>query len=147
MTAAAAADAVATMTEGGPARMAPAAARPAPTVPPRRPGHGGVPALTWLAALTVFAVVLIVLAWRMLGGDDPALGAGQTEQTAAAPAKHVIVRRIIRRRIVVTTDVPAASGPVATSGGARTGGSRRVAVSAAPAPAASPAPAPVTRSS
>jgi hypothetical protein len=117
----------------------------------RRPAHGGAPALTWLAALTVFAVVLIVLAWRMLGGDDPALGAGQPQQAAATPAKHVIVRRIIKRRIVVTTDAPAASGPLpAVGGGARAGGSGPVAVSAAaPARAAAPAPAPapVTRSS
>lgn len=111
----------------------------------RAPSPGAAPALTWLAALTMFAVVLIVLAGRMLGGNDPALGAGQPEQAAAAPARHVIVRRIIRRKIVVTTDAPAASGPMPAVGGASTARPAPVAASAAPAPA--PAPAPVTRSS
>ena len=112
---------------------APPAAAPRPPAPvPRRPGHGGTAALTWLAALTVFAVVLIVLAWRMLGGNDPALGAGQSEQGAVTPAARVIVRRVIRRRIVITTDAPAGTGPVPAVGGATTGGSAPVSVSAAP---------------
>lgn len=116
----------------------------------------GAPAMTWLAALTVFALVLILLAWRMLGGDDPALGATQPEQAAATPATRVIVRRIVKRTIVVTGAAPAAGGPGPAVGGAASGGAPVRVSSAAPAPAAAPAPpapapapapAPVTRSS
>jgi hypothetical protein len=103
--------------------------------------------LTWLAALTAFAVVLILLSWRMLGGNDPALGAAQPQQAAVPPAKRVIVRRVIRRTVVVTTDAPGAGVPVPAVGGATVATAAPVRVEAAPAAPPAPAPAAVTRSS
>lgn len=113
----------------------------------RRAATGSAAALTWLGALVVFAVVLILLAWRMLDGGDPVLGAGTPAQSAAAmPARHVIVRRVIKRTIVV--DEPPATGAPAAAGGNATTSAAPVRVATAPAPnAPTPAPAPVTRAS
>jgi hypothetical protein len=78
-----------------------------------------------------FVAVLAALSWQVAAGADPAIGEG--EQAAAAPAKRVLVRRVVRR-VVETDEAPATVA----------------AASATPAPsAATPAvpAAPTTRSS
>lgn len=137
--------------------------------PVRRPQRKGAP-VVWLS-ISAFLVVLAFLALRLSGGDDPALGAGQT---ATVQPRRVLVRRVIQRRVVIRViprpqvaaasqgAVPAtapsapASAPASTPAASGTSSpapaqSAPAPVAAAPAPAAppapAPAPAPVTRSS
>jgi hypothetical protein len=110
------------------------------------------PTATLAAGLALFAAVLVLLAWQVRSGRDPALGAGrQPVRVAQAPPRRVLVRKIVRRvideKVIEREDAPAAAAAPATPA------SPTVAVSSAPAvvyasPAPAPAPAPVvTRSS
>ncbi len=133
----------------------------------RRP-RTGFP-VAWLS-FSAFVVVLALLALQLREGADPSLG------EAAAPQpqpRHVLVRRIIRRKVVVHVipppiDVPTQAAsptgptPVATGAPSSVAAALPRAAAAAPvqaappvaapappppAPAPAPAPAPVTRSS
>jgi hypothetical protein len=84
-----------------------------------RPRATLVPAV----ALAVFCVVLTYLALQVRAGNDPAIGAGP--QASAAPARQVVVRRVVVER--VDDDDP---GSVAGSGATL--------APAAPAPASPP---------
>ncbi len=112
-----------------------------------RPARG-LPVAAIAGAL--FCLVLIYLALQLRAGADPAIGAGH--QAAAKPARQVIVRRVILRRIVEIGPAPVASGGGGGGGGAGVAGPAAVGapaaptaapVAAAPAPAAAPAAAPV----
>jgi hypothetical protein len=101
-------------------------------------------------SLAVFLGALALLAWQMHAGQDPALGAGKAEP---APARKVLVRRIVKRVIVTRVipaqprSVPGAAVAPATAPLATTPSAPAPAPAAAPAPPA-PAPAPpVTRTS
>jgi pyruvate dehydrogenase E2 component (dihydrolipoamide acetyltransferase) len=103
-------------------------------------GAAGLPVVG--AAGAAFCLALIFLALQMRAGDDPALGAGAG--TAAAPARPVIVRRVVVRRIVEEAPAaPAASGD-AGSAPAAAAAPAPAPAAAAPAPAPAPPPAPVT---
>jgi hypothetical protein len=93
-------------------------------------------------ALALFLTVLVLLAWQVRSGRDPALGAARHQPALVAQApQRVLVRKVVRRvieeKVVQTDDGPAAvvvrsaptvvyAAPAATS---------------APAPAPAPAPA------
>ena len=51
------------------------------------------------AAVVVFLAVMAVLAARVRDGQDPALQA--TRRSVSLPARHVLVRRILERRVIV----------------------------------------------
>jgi hypothetical protein len=101
----------------------------------------------------LFCLVLIYLALQVRAGADPAIGAGH--QAAAKPARQVIVRRVILRRIVELDPALAAGGgaasgaggpgaaPAVGGGSAPTPAAAPAAAAPAPAPSAAPAPAPV----
>jgi hypothetical protein len=76
---------------------------------PRRKERGPLTVL-W-SAVALFLAVLAVLAVRLRAGEDPALRAAR--QHASLPARHVLVRRVLERRVVVhvppTEPAPAAS--------------------------------------
>jgi len=100
---------------------------------------------TVAVSLAVFLGALALLAWQMHAGQDPALGAGKAEP---APARKVLVRRIVKR-VIVTRVIPAQprSVPGAAVAPATASSAPAPAPAAAPAPPA-PAPAPpVTRTS
>jgi hypothetical protein len=110
---------------------------------------------TVLATMALFLALLVLLAWQVRAGRDPALGAARQRPALAAQARprRVLVKKIVRRVIdekVVETDdgpvvvaqaVPASSGAAVSSAPA--------VVYSAPAPAPAPAPAApvVTKSS
>ena len=97
----------------------------------RRPGAAPV----FWTSMALFCVLLGLLTYRFSIGQDPS-GVGPAAAPAKAPARKVIVRR------VVTTVVPAGSGPVAGSGG----GAQPVS-EAAPEAESIPVSEPVTSSS
>jgi hypothetical protein len=121
------------MTEARPDSAPARARRPARSQRPAAVAYGG--------AAVAFVAVLAALSWQVAAGGDPAIGEGRQASTPA-PAKRVVVRRIVRR-VVVTHEAPAAVAAASPA---------PAAVSAPAAPAASapaaPAPAPpTTRSS
>jgi hypothetical protein len=91
---------------------------------------------TVAVSLAVFLAALALLAWQMHAGQDPALGAGKAEP---APARKVLVRRIVKR-VVVTRVVPAQ--PRSVPGAAAAPATAPAAPASAPASAPAPAPAP-----
>lgn len=98
------------------------------------------------ATLAAFLATLAFLAVRVRTGHDPALGA-MAASAPAPPVRHVLVRRLVERRVVITIK-PAPQGGSApvTSGAAPQIAASSSLPAAAPAPA--PAPPPVaTRSS
>jgi hypothetical protein len=99
-------------------------------------------ALVPLAALAVFAATLALLAGQMRAGRDPALG----RPVAAAPPRHILIRRIERRVIMtrVIRDAPAAPARTAAAPPAiRVTAAPPPARVVVPAPAPAPAPAPL----
>lgn len=100
------------------------------------------PIATIVAAIATFAAVLVLLAWQVRSGRDPALGAGRTVQVAAAP-RRVLVRKIVRR-VIVTKVVQTDDGPalVSTSVPVSSGGTVVQSAPAVSYSASAPAPAP-----
>jgi hypothetical protein len=127
------ATAAATMTDRRPDGTSGAARRAAPS---QRSA-----AFAWGGSAIAFAVVLVLLAWQVASGADPAIGDGP--QTATQPAaERVLVRRIVRR-VVVTHEAPAAApAPAGSGGGTVVSAPAPAAAAAPPAPAAPAAPAP-----
>jgi hypothetical protein len=98
----------------------------------RRPARSPRSALlAWCGAALAFLAVLALLSWQVAAGRDPAIGAGEPA-AAPAPAKRVLVRRILRRVIVTDDGARPTQGP--TTG----------ATMSPPVPAPAPAPAPPT---
>lgn len=106
-----------------------------PRRPARRPSLGSVATL----AMATFVVVLALLAVQLRLGRDPALG---RPTPAAAPARRILERRIIDRRVIHVL-------PAGTQTRARPSSPVTVPPTVPPAaPAPAPAPAPlVTRTS
>jgi hypothetical protein len=111
------------------------------------------PAATLIASIAVFVAVLVLLAWQVRAGRDPALGTvRQTARVAPAP-RRVLVKKVVRRVIVTkvihTDDGPvlvASTAPAPTSSGSVSYSAPAVSYSA-PAPAPAPAAPVVTKSS
>ncbi len=96
---------------------------------------GALPVIA--ATLAAFLATLAFLAVRVRTGHDPALGA-MAASAPVPPVRHVLVRRLVERRVVITIK-PAPQGGSApvTSGTAP-----QIAASTSSLPAAAPAPAP-----
>jgi hypothetical protein len=95
------------------------------------------PAATLIASIAVFVAVLVLLAWQVRAGRDPALGTvRQTARVAPAP-RRVLVKKVVL--VASTAPAPTSSGSVSYSAPA-------VSYSA-PAPAPAPAAPVVTKSS
>jgi hypothetical protein len=101
------------------------------------------PALAWGGSAVAFAVVLVLLAWQVASGSDPAIGKGP-EVAVEPAAKRVLVRRIVRR-VVVTHE--AAAAPASSRARASAPAAATAAPAQAPAPPTPAAPPPTTRSS
>ena len=103
------------------------------------------PIATIAAAVAVFVAVLVLLAWQVRAGRDPALGTvKQTARLAPAP-RRVLVKKIVRR-VIVTKVVQTDDGPVLVASTAPAPASSGTSVQSAPAvvysaPAPAPAPA------
>lgn len=110
-----------------------------------RPRLGPLPVIA--ATLAAFLATLTFLAVRVRTGHDPALGA-MAASAPAPPVRHVLVRRLVERRVVISIK-PApqdGSAPVTNGTAPQIAASTSAPTAAAPAPA--PAPPPVaTRSS
>ena len=104
------------------------------------------PAATLAAGVAVFVAVLVLLAWQVRSGRDPALGAAKQAARVAPAPRRVLVKKIVRRVIVTkvihTDDGPvlvASTAPAPTSSGSVSYSPPAVSYSApAPAPAAAP---------
>jgi len=72
--------------------------RPADRRPARAPRSRGAIGAIWAAA-AIFLGVLALLAARVATGQDPALRARAA--AAPLPARQVLVRRVIERRVIV----------------------------------------------
>ena len=99
------------------------------------------------AAVAAFLATLTFLAVRVRSGHDPALGS-IAASTPAPPVRHVLVRRLVERRVVITINPApqAKSAPVTSAAAPQIAASTSAPTTAAPAPV--PAPPPVaTRSS
>jgi hypothetical protein len=102
------------------------------------------PIATIAAAVAVFVTVLVLLAWQVRSGRDPALGAAKTARVAPAP-RRVLVKKVVRR-VIVTKVVQTDDGPVLVASTAPAPASSGTTVQSAPAvvysaPAPAPAPA------
>lgn len=114
----------------------------------RRPGAFAV----WSATGALFLAVLVLLTWQMAAGRDPKLGLAKAN-VPAQPAP--VIRRIVHRKVVITTILPAREPAVAAAAApaaVRTSAPAATVVRSAPAAAVpvapAPAPAPVaTRTS
>ena len=99
-----------------------------------------------VAALAAFLAMLTFLAVRVRTGHDPAL-ASNAASAPAPPVRHVLVRRLIERRVVIKikpAPEPDDGAPAPTPTTASTSSPAQ----STSAPALAPAPAPVaTRSS
>jgi hypothetical protein len=101
---------------------------------------------TGATALAVFLSLLVLLAWQVRSGRDPALSA--REQTAQVlPVQRVLVRRVIRKVIddkVIVIHLPATAARTTTAPPSPAASGRIVvrSTSAPVAVAAPPAPAP-----
>lgn len=138
--------------------------RPMPE--PRRPSMPH-PAWTLTAGLALFLALLVLLAWQVRAGKDPALSAQQPTAQVAATPRRVLVRRVIRKviddKVILIHPAPVAaqvaSAPTSSAASGYTSAPSAPASAtysaptySAPAPAAAPAPAPapapvVTRTS
>jgi hypothetical protein len=102
------------------------------------------PIATIAAAVAIFVTVLVLLAWQVRSGRDPALGAAKTARVAPAP-RRVLVKKVVRR-VIVTKVVQTDDGPVLVASTAPAPASSGTTVQSAPAvvysaPAPAPAPA------
>jgi hypothetical protein len=102
------------------------------------------PIATIAAAVAIFVTVLVLLAWQVRSGRDPALGAAKTARVAPAP-RRVLVKKVVRR-VIVTKVVQTDGGPVLVASTAPAPASSGTTVQSAPAvvysaPAPAPAPA------
>jgi hypothetical protein len=109
------------------------------------------PAAIRLGAVALFATFLVLLAWQVRAGRDPAL-ARQAAREAAAHTRPVIVRRVERRIILERVRRIEDDDGASATGAAAAPATAPVPVeapAAPPAPAPAPAPAPplTTRSS
>jgi hypothetical protein len=135
-------------------------ARPESAPAPRRPARSQRPAaVAYGGGAVAFVAVLAALSWQVAAGGDPAIGDGR-QAAAPAPAKRVVVRRIVRR-VVVTHEAPAAvaaappapapAAPAASAPAAPAASAPAAPAASAPAVPAASAPAapapPTTRSS
>jgi len=83
----------------------------------RGPATAG--AIAVASAAAVFVAVLVALALQMRAGEDPALRAARPQPL---PARHVLVRRVLERRVIVelpanaTAPASSASQQVAAAG-------------------------------
>jgi hypothetical protein len=107
------------------------------------------PIATITAAVAVFVAVLVLLAWQVRSGRDPALGAAKQTARVAPTPRRVLVKKVVRR-VIVTKVVQTDDGPVlvASTAPAPAAASSGTTVQSAPAvaysaPAPAPAPAPV----
>jgi hypothetical protein len=83
-----------------------------PRVPTRDRGHRTALAVAW-AAVAIFLAVMAVLAMRVAAGGDPAL---RTRAVAAArPARHILIRRIYERRVIIHLPASAPAQPTQSS--------------------------------
>jgi hypothetical protein len=99
------------------------------------------PIATIAAAVAIFVTVLVLLAWQVRSGRDPALGAAKTARVAPAP-RRVLVKKVVRR-VIVTKVVQTDDGPVLVASTAPAPASSGTTVQSAPAVVYSaPAPAP-----
>ena len=93
------------------------------------------------AAVAAFLVVFTLLAVQLRRGDDPVLGA-----TAAPPGpKRVLLKRVIKRKVVVT--VRPAKAPAPDPAPVVSSSAPSSSAPASPAPAPAPSPPVATRSS
>ena len=103
-----------------------------------------------VAALAAFLAMLTFLAVRVRTGHDPAL-ASNAASAPAPPVRHVLVRRLIERRVVIKikpAPEPDDGAPATTQAPTPTTASTSSPAQSESAPAPAPAPAPVaTRSS
>jgi hypothetical protein len=98
---------------------------PVAPCPPARPSRGPQGVL-WLSGI-LFLACLAVLAARLRAGEDPALRA--IHASAAQAPRHVLLRRIVERRVVV--HLPA-SEPAPTSSASQQVGATGAFSSSAP---------------
>jgi hypothetical protein len=106
-----------------------------------------------LGAFAAFELIALLLVVQMRLGRDPALGAARA---AAPPPRHVLVRRVVQRRVIVRL-LPARDDSRPGRGGqavvitrpapAPAAGSSAARVTQAPTPAPAPAPPLTTRPS
>jgi hypothetical protein len=59
--------------------------------------RGGMLAVVW-TALAIFLALVALLATRMAGGQDPAVRA---RAIATVPARRVLIRRVLERRVII----------------------------------------------
>ena len=76
--------------------------------PARNPRHRTALGAAW-AAVAMFLAVMALLAMRVAAGGDPALRA----RAAAAPrtARHILIRRIYERRVIIHLPASAPAQP------------------------------------
>jgi hypothetical protein len=105
------------------------------------------PSVTALAAMALFLAVLVLLAWQVRAGRDPALGAARQRPALVAKARpgRVLVKKIVRRvideKVVETDDGPVVVAQTAPAPSGTAVSSAPAVVYSAPAPAPAPAPA------
>ena len=103
-----------------------------------------------VAALAAFLAMLTFLAVRVRTGHDPALKSMEAS-APAPPVRHVLVRRLVERRVVIKikpAPEPDDGAPATSEPATPTAASTPSPTVSASAPAPAPAPAPVaTRSS
>jgi hypothetical protein len=80
-----------------------------PAKPRARRGHGHIPAFVAWSAAALFLALLALMATRVAAGQDPALRARAA--AAPLPAKHVLIKRIYEKRVIV--HLPATAPPQA----------------------------------
>ena len=97
----------------------------------------------------LFLTLLILLAWQVRSGHDPALGAARQQPALVAQApKRVLVRRVVRRVIIEKVVEPDDGGTAVALVPAGTSvQSAPQVVYAAPAPAPAPSAPIVTKTS
>ena len=94
--------------------------------------------------IALFLSVLVLLAWQVRSGRDPALGAARQQPALVAQApQRVLVRRVVRRVIdekVIERDDAGEAVTVAAPASSPAVSAAPPVVYAAPAPAPAPAP-------
>jgi hypothetical protein len=109
------------------------------------------PMATITAGIAVFVAVLVLLAWQVRSGRDPALGAARQAARVAPAPRRVLVKKVVRR-VIVTKVVQTDDGPVLVASTAPAPAGGGTAVSSSPAvvysaPAPTPAAPVVTKTS
>src|SRR5689334_25176968 len=109
----------------------------------RRPPR---PTAMLTAGAALFLSVLVLLAWQVRSGRDPALGAARQQPALVAQApQRVVVRKVVRRVIdekVIERDDDGATVVAASPAPGSAVSSAPPVVYAPPAPVPAPAPAP-----